>query len=749
METGNSKTLSFSIGGIKCASCINTIEATLKEMPGVEEARVNLANGSAQVESNSTLPSFETVANKLEQIGYTAQQSSSVYEKKMGFQFPFRNELFVSLIFGLLILWGSFPGLIETAPTFFTNYWLHFALATPVQWWAGRSFYSAAWAALRNRSASMDTLVALGTSVAYFYSVFVLIYPENATRAGIHPMPYFDVSAVIIGLILLGRYLEDRAKRGTSEAIEKLIRLQPRTARVMRDGEEFDVPINEVVSGDLVRVRPGENISVDGIVVEGESSVDESMVTGESMPSTKRIGDHVVGATMNLNGTLLIQASKVGAESMLSQIIKLVEHAQSSRAPIQRLADKVSSIFVPIVLILAIVTFVLWYDFGPEPSLLYAVLNTVAVLIIACPCAMGLATPTAIMVGTGRGAQLGVLIKNASSLERAGNLETIIFDKTGTLTKGEPTVTDVESLDNFSPEQLLRLAASLELGSEHHLAKSLVRHVKSQGLTLKSVDEFIAIPGMGVKGRVDGTHYQIGNQKLFKDSSALTTEMIKRINQLQAQGKTVVIVGTPQQLVGFIAIADTIKESAKDTVRMLAEMGIQVVMITGDNRRSALAIAEQLGISSVEAEVLPNEKADHVRKYQNESVIVGMVGDGINDAPALASADVGIAMAAGTDIAIEAADVTLVSKDLRSIVWAISLSKRTMRTIRQNLFWAFAYNIALIPVAVGALYPMWGILLNPIFASVAMALSSLFVVGNSLLLKHIGVPTKLPSLSKV
>ncbi|OGY12205.1 MAG: copper-translocating P-type ATPase [Candidatus Blackburnbacteria bacterium RIFCSPHIGHO2_02_FULL_44_20] len=627
---------------------------------------------------------------------------------------------------------------------------MQFLLATPVQFWAGWTFYRASFPALRHRTANMDVLVAIGTSVAYLYSVFVTFFPGIVARAGIETLPYFDVSTIIIGLILLGRYLEARAKAGTSEAIKKLIGLQAKTARVLRlaqdklSKEEVDILIEEVVVGDILRVRPGEKIPVDGIITSGESSIDESMVTGESIPVDKHKGDTVIGATINKSGTFLYKATKVGSDTMLSRIVKLVEEAQASKAPIQRLADLVSSYFVPVVLILAIFTFVVWYVLGPEPSILLAILNMVAVLIIACPCAMGLATPTAIMVGTGKGAENGILIKDAASLETAHKIDTIVFDKTGTLTIGKPVVTDIVGISDKGKgesREVLRLAASLERGSEHSLAEAIVAKSQEEKQKLTKVVGFRSVVGRGVEGKIGKQKYFFGNVRLMEENGVDVRLAKSDLAELEEQGKTVMLLAlrSPQgkhaELIGLVAVADTVKDSAKDAVKKLLKMGLSVYMITGDNTRTARAIAGQLGIKNVLAEVLPDQKEARIRELQAKGRRVAMVGDGINDAPALALSDVGIAMGTGTDVAIESAGITLINHDLNSVSAAIELSRKTMRTIKLNLFWAFAYNILLIPVAMGVLYPFFQILLNPIFASLAMASSSISVVGNSLLLK--------------
>ncbi len=782
---------SFPIKGMHCASCVRVTERALKKTPGVKDAVVNLSTAKATITYDADNCSPEQLAQSIAKTGYTLEleeksEADERAEKKKELS-DLRKKVIVSLVLGTLILWGSFPGLMNTAPAFLQNFFVQMLLATPVQFWAGAAFYRATIPALKNRTANMDTLVALGTTVAYIYSAFVTFFPGVVMGLGVDHMPYFDVAVIVIGLILLGRYFEAKAKAGTSDAIKKLIGMQAKTARVVRDGKEIDIPIDQVVLNDVVRVRPGEKIPVDGVIVNGESSIDESMVTGESIPVDKARGDTVIGATMNKSGTFTYKATKIGADTMLSQIIKLVEEAQGSKAPIQRLADLVSSYFVPIVIMLAFATFGIWYIFGGESAFLFALLNMVAVLIIACPCAMGLATPTAIMVGTGKGAEHGILIKDAESLEIAHKINAIIFDKTGTLTKGKPEVTDVVVIarsettkqSQGSPlrqlagrNDILRLAASIEKGSEHSLAEAIVKEAESKKLALSKVEGFKAIAGHGVEGIIGKHNIFLGNRKLMErenvslnvilvnevhpgsrgDSGQARMTANQKVEQLESNGKTVMMLAsTPRHpdperakrvegegsiLLGLIAVADTVKESAKEAVLALKKMGIEVVMITGDNKRTAEAIAKSVGIDRVLSEVLPDQKEAEVRKLQAEGKKVAMVGDGINDAPALAAADIGIAMGTGTDVAIEAADITLINKDLRSVASAITLSKKTMRTIRLNLFWAFGYNIILIPVAMGVLYPFFGILLSPIFASVAMATSSISVVSNSLLLKR-------------
>jgi len=715
----------FAIKGMHCASCVYTNEKALKAIPGVTEAVVNLATGKATLTTNSMIEKNK-ITDAVQSVGYQAMFESGetlddkIKVEKMKELKDLRIKVFVSLFLGGIIVWGSFPGIMEIAPTLFKNFYFQLVLASVVQFWAGIDLYKAAISSIRHRMANMDTLVVIGTTVAFFYSIFVTFFPKFFMDLEIEAMPYFDVSTVIIGLILLGRYLEAQAKAGTGEAIKKLIGLQAKTARVIRNKKEIDISIDEVEAGDLIRVRPGEKIPVDGIIIEGESAIDESMVTGESMPSSKYKGDTVIGATMNRSGSFVYKATKVGKDTMLSQIIKLVEEAQGSKAPIQRLADIISSYFVPIVIMLAIGTFVGWYVFGTSPVFVHAMLRAIAVLIIACPCAMGLATPTAIMVGTGIGAQHGILIKDAESLETAHKVNTIIFDKTGTLTKGKPEVTDIIS-NLKNKNDLIQLAASIEKHSEHPLGEAIVKKADELKIQIFKVSKFKSITGQGVEGIVNGKKVYVG--RLYN------SDKFSQGDSLKEQGKTVVYVYTENKLTGLIAIADTIKESSVEAILSLNKMGIDTVMITGDNEATAKAIGKKLGIKKVLAEVMPQDKEREVKKFQKEGRIVAMVGDGINDAPALAAADIGIAMGSGTDVAIEAAGITLVNKNLQSVASAIKLSKQTMKTIKLNLFWAFAYNVVLIPVA------MMG-LISPILASGAMAFSSISVVTNSLLLKR-------------
>ncbi len=746
MGHSSHKKETLNIEGMHCASCVLTIERSLSKVKGVQEANVNLATGKATVTYDQTHATRQDLEAAVDRTGYKAVPAGSEHPDHQAMMREqeiktLRPKIIAGIVAGLLILWGSFPGLMETAPELLKNVYVQLVIATPIQFWAAWQFYKSTWKALLHRSANMDTLIALGTLVAYLYSAYIAFFPDTFAKLDVEVMPYFDVSVIVITLILLGRYLEAIAKKRTSQAIKKLMSLQAKTARVIRAGKEIDLPIEQVVKGDHILVRPGEKIPVDGKVVDGQSSIDESMVTGESIPSTKKVGDLVIGATLNKTGSFTLVAEKVGSETMLAQIIKLVEDAQGSKAPIQRLADTVSSYFVPIVMMIAIATFVLWYVVGPSPAMTYALLNMVTVLIIACPCAMGLATPTAIMVGTGRGAEKGILIKDAEALETAHKVSAIVFDKTGTLTNGQPILTDVVAW-SVDEKVLLALAASVESLSEHALASAIVDGAKDRKLGLSKTSEFNALSGQGVTANVNGQAVLIGNRKLLSENQiSLSGKQIAELERLENEGKTAMLVAINQKASGIVAVADTLRPTSKQAIKELTDLGLEIFMITGDNRRVAEAIAKEVGIKprNVLAEVLPQDKEGEIRKLQHKGFHVAMVGDGINDAPALAAADNGIAMGSGTDVAIEAADITLINKDLRSLTSAIRLSRKTMGTIRMNLVWAFGYNILLIPVAAGILFPTWGILLSPIFASAAMAASSISVVLNSLLLKRVRI----------
>ncbi|MEU7837722.1 heavy metal translocating P-type ATPase [Nonomuraea sp. NPDC049129] len=624
-------------------------------------------------------------------------------------------------------------------PEFLLNRWVQLALIVPVMFYTGWPIHRVGWLALRHRSADMNSLITLGTSAAFCYSLLATVAP-GLLPEGVRDV-YYEAVGVILTLILLGRLLEVRAKAGTGEAIRKLIGLQARTARIQRDGAEIEIPIADVVPGDVVVVRPGEKVPVDGVVVKGRSTLDESMVTGESIPVDKGPGDEVVGATVNQTGSFTFRAEKVGAETALAQIIRLVQAAQASRAPIQRLADLVSGYFVPVVIAIAIVTFAVWFVAGPAPALTLALVAAVAVLIIACPCALGLATPLSIMVGTGKGAQSGILIRDAEALETACRLDTIVLDKTGTITRGKPALTDVVPYGDWADDEVLRLAACAERSSEHPLGQAVVEGATGRGLILTEPSEFESVTGQGIAATVEGRRVLVGGKRLLGDTSALEEEA----DRLARAGRTPIMVAVDGEPAGVIAVADTVKDDSRQAVATLQRLGLQVVMITGDNRRTAEAIARQVGITRVLAEVLPAHKSAEIARLQGEGARVGMVGDGINDAPALAQADVGFAIGTGTDVAIEASDITLISGALGGVVTAVRLSRTTMRNIRQNLFLAFVYNVVGIPVAAGVLYPFLGIRLSPVFAAAAMALSSLSVVGNANRLRRLTPPALLPA----
>jgi len=738
----------FPVSGMTCASCVARVEEALSSVPGVISVNVNLASEKATVEyleGTGLADMRRAVKDAGYELGPEAEALEDVATAVQREVRVLRNSFIVAVILATAIMavgWG---------PSFVGKSYLLWALATPVQFWAGLRFYRGAWGALKHKTSDMNTLIAVGTSVAYFYSMTAVIFPGLFATGVLEPHLYFDTSAMIITLILLGRFLEARARGQTSEALRKLIGMQPKTALVVREGEQRQIPVEEVQVGDLILVRPGERVSVDGIVRQGYSSVDESMITGESIPVEKKVGDEVIGATINRTGSFQFEATKVGKDTTLAHIVRMVEQAQGSKAPIQRLADVVASYFVPAVIGIAIVTFVVWYLVGPAPALTFALLNFVAVLVIACPCALGLATPTAIIVGTGKGAEHGILIRNGEALERAHQINTVLLDKTGTLTRGGPMVTDVVAAPFSSPEEVLRLAASAEHSSEHPLGEAVVKVALDKKLELSPSSDFSAMPGHGVSALVEGKNLFLGSLKFMEDRGFLLNGLSQKTTSLLEEGKTVMLLGWNRQVAGIIALADTLKPGAREAIQTLRKMGIEPAMLTGDNRRTAEAIAQEAGIDRVLAEVLPEHKAGEVKKLQEEGKVVAMVGDGINDAPALAQADIGIAIGTGTDVAVETGDITLISGDLTGVATAISLSKRTMRTIKQNLFWAFAYNTALIPVAAGVLYLAFGNIgvppglrfvlgeygfLNPILAAAAMAASSITVVSNSLRLRR-------------
>ncbi|MGD2246085.1 MAG: heavy metal translocating P-type ATPase [Candidatus Aminicenantes bacterium] len=731
------------VQGMQCASCVKNIEKTLLTKRGVTKASVNLATERVKVEYLPSEISLVEIKNVIEQAGYKVldipsdEESEDVERRTREKEYrKLKLKFFAGLFLGLIIFLGSMPELFPWVPALLNNFLVLWILATPVQFWIGWQFYRGAWGAFKHRNADMNTLIAVGTSAAYLYSVTATLFPSFFESGGISPEVYFDTSAMIIVLILFGRLLEARAKGQTSEAIKKLVGLQPKTARVLRDGKEVDIPVEEVLVGDEIIVRPGEKIPVDGVIQEGKSTVDESMITGESMPVQKQAGNEVIGATINKTGSFRFQAKKVGKNTALAQIVKLVQDAQGSKAPIQRLADVIAGYFVPIVISIAIATFVIWFSFGPTPALTFALLNFVAVMIIACPCALGLATPTAVMVGTGKGAENGILIKGGESLETAHKLTTIVFDKTGTLTKGEPEVTDIVPLNSHSETEILKFAASAERASEHPLGEAIIKMAEERKVNLLDAKQFNAVEGHGIEAIVEGIPVLLGNLKLMEDRKIEIKGLKEKTEVLAKEGKTPIYVAMDGQAAGLIAVADTLKENSVQAVEKLKELGLEVIMLTGDDRRTAEAIARKAAITRVLSEVLPEDKVHEIKRLQSEGKKVAMVGDGINDAPALAQADVGIAIGSGTDVAMEASDITLIKGDLQGVVAAIELSRRTFRVIKQNLFWAFFYNTAGIPIAAGVLYPFFGILLNPIFASAAMAFSSVSVVSNSLRLRR-------------
>jgi P-type Cu+ transporter len=750
----------FPLVGMHCASCAGRIEKALASAPGVVTANVNFATTRASVRFDPKGTSPENLRQVVKDLGYDVIQpaagpgdagteelqeaESKVRESEYRRQ---KVKFFIALALTLPIAFLAMAGHLVPALAAYLDFpgraWVELALTTPVLFWAGREFFTGAWAAAKHRVADMNTLVALGTLSAYLFSVVATVAPQwllvDAHSSGSdHGMltpggVYYEVAAIIVTLILMGRLLEARARAKTSGAIKALIGLQPKMARVLREGREQDIPVAEVVVGDVVSVRPGEKVPVDGEVVDGSSSVDESMLTGEPLPVQKKAGDSVIGATLNKTGSFRLRATKVGKDTVLQQIVRLVQEAQGSKAPIQRMADIIAGYFVPVVICLAIATFVIWFDLAPvETRLNMAVLTFVSVLIIACPCALGLATPTAIMVGTGRGAQSGILIKGGEALETAHKLDTVVLDKTGTITRGVPTVTDIIAVRG-DEESLLRLAASAEAGSEHPLGEAIVRSADERGLSRSVATHFEAIPGHGIDAVVEGREVLIGTPLLLEKRGIPLDDT--HAHQLADEGKTPIFIAIDGEFAGTIAISDPVKEGSARAIKRLHELGLEVIMLTGDNRRTAEAIARQVGVDKVVAGVLPEGKSAEVKKLQEQGKVVGMVGDGINDAPALAQANVGIAMGSGTDVAMEAADITLVRGDLNGVVSSIALSRATIANIKQNLFFAFFYNVLGIPIAAGALYPFTGWLLSPVIASLAMALSSVSVVTNALRLR--------------
>ncbi|MFV2045872.1 heavy metal translocating P-type ATPase [Metabacillus sp. YM-086] len=726
----------LAIIGMTCAACATRIEKGLNKIEGVTNATVNLALESATVTYNPSQTGTKEMIEKIEKLGYQAsekgEQKEDVADLKAKEIETQQGKFFFSLILSIPLLWAmvshfSFTSFIYL-PDMFMNPWVQLALATPVQFIVGKQFYVGAYKALRNKSANMDVLVALGTSAAYFYSLYLSIVSIGSEAHMIEL--YYETSAVLITLIILGKLFEVRAKGRSSEAIKKLMGLQAKTATVFRNGVEQEVVLEDVVVGDILYVKPGEKVPVDGEIIEGRSALDESMLTGESVPVDKTVGDSVIGATLNKNGFLKVKATKVGRDTALSQIIKVVEEAQGSKAPIQRLADQISGIFVPIVVAIAFLTFFVWFIWITPGDFAEALEKLIAVLVIACPCALGLATPTSIMAGSGRAAEIGVLFKGGEHLEMTHRLTTILLDKTGTVTNGAPILTDVLVEKHVNEEEFLQLVGTAEKQSEHPLAEAIVTGIKEKNIELSDVEEFEAIPGYGIKAKVNNQTILAGTRKLMKKYNINIKQALPTMENLEESGKTAMLIAINNQYAGLVAVADTIKPTSKEAVKRLKEMGLEVVMITGDNERTAKAIATEAGIDSVVAEVLPEGKAEEVKKLQKEGRIVAMVGDGINDAPALAIADIGMAIGTGTDVAMEAADITLIRGDLNSIADAIFMSKKTIRNIKQNLFWAFAYNSLGIPIAALGFLAPW-------LAGAAMAFSSVSVVLNALRLQRV------------
>ncbi|MBM7603740.1 Cu+-exporting ATPase [Metabacillus crassostreae] len=728
--------IELNITGMTCAACSTRIEKGLNKLDGVLKASVNLAVESATIAYDPKQTDVSQIIQKVEKLGYQANKKNEQIEditdykaKELETQ---KGKFFFSLILSLPLLWAmvshfSFTSFIYL-PEMFMNPWVQLALATPVQFIVGKQFYVGAYKALRNKSANMDVLVALGTSAAYFYSLYLSIISIGSNSHMVEL--YYETSAVLITLIILGKLFEVRAKGRSSEAIKKLMGLQAKTAVVERNGAEIEVALEDVLVGDIVYVKPGEKVPVDGVIIDGRSALDESMITGESVPVDKTVGDSIIGATINKNGFLKVEATKVGRDTALSQIIKVVEEAQGSKAPIQRLADQISGIFVPIVVGIAFITFLVWFFIVDPGDFAEALEKLIAVLVIACPCALGLATPTSIMAGSGRAAEFGILFKGGEHLEGTHRLTTILLDKTGTVTNGEPVLTDLLIEKEFNEEEFLTLVGTAEMQSEHPLAQAIVDGIKEKGIELVNVEEFEAIPGYGIRAKVGNQVVLAGTRKLMKKYGVIVEEAEETMEQLETNGKTAMLIAIDHKYAGVVAVADTMKVTSRTAVKRLKDMGLEVVMITGDNKLTAQAIAKEAGITRVIAEVLPEGKAEEVKKLQKQGKIVAMVGDGINDAPALATADIGMAIGTGTDVAMEAADITLMRGDLNSIVDAIYMSKKTIRNIKQNLFWAFAYNTLGIPVAALGFLAPW-------LAGAAMAFSSVSVVLNALRLQRV------------
>jgi P-type Cu+ transporter len=749
--------LNLKLKGMSCASCANSIEKAILNVPGVVEGNVNFSIDSATVRYDPQQTDINIICKAVADIGYEAQiipadltpEDDTEKRRQQRQERDLQHRVIIGAILSFLLVMGTLSHFNLKLPSFLSgleNYWVQLALAAPVQFWVGREFHSSAWRAFRQRTADMNTLISLGTNIAFFYSLWITINPSYFTAQGLSAAVYYEASATIVTLTLLGRWLENRAKGATSTAIRALMGLQAKTARVLRDSKEIDILIAEVALADIVIVRPGEKVPVDGEIVSGYSTVDESMLTGESFPVTKQVGDEVVGATLNKMGSFQFRATKIGKDTALAQIVKLVQQAQNSKAPIQKLADNITGWFVPAIIAIAITTFVVW--FLTTGNFTLSIVAMVSVLIIACPCALGLATPTSVTVGIGKGAENGILIRGAESLELARKIQTIVLDKTGTITQGKPVVTDTVSILDLAPGSpyivdavtLWRSIGALENNSEHPLAEALFQYAlaQNQDSQLPTVEKFQAIAGSGVKGIVESQQILIGTQSWFNEMGVNSSVFQAQKEGWEDTGKTVIFVAIEGHLQAAIAVADTVKPTSAKAIQTLQKMGIEVVMLTGDNQRTAKAISERVGIQRIFAEVRPDRKAQTIHNLQMQShKVVAMVGDGINDAPALAQADVGMAIGTGTDVAIAASDITLISGDLQGIVTTIRLSRATMRNIQQNLFWALAYNVLGIPLAAGVLFPITGWLLNPAIAGAAMAFSSISVVLNALRLKSL------------
>ncbi len=745
METANEKhEILLDIGGMSCASCVARVEKALASVPGVEEASVNLATARAKVQALAPL-AVERLIQAVRQTGYEARaipeafQQDTDHDPQVQEIAALTRRLILAAAFALPIFFlgmagTHLPGLDHLSLR--NSNFIQFLLVLPVMVIAGRGFFVGAIKSLRHLTADMNTLVAVGTGSAFIYSAMIVLLPDLFLHAADSGHVYFDTAAMIITLILLGRLLEARAKGRASQAIRKLMGLAPRFARVMRPEGETEIPLEEILVGDVIQVRPGEKIPVDGRLLEGHSTVDESMLTGEPLPVEKIAGEPVTGGTLNRTGAFTFQAQKVGRDTVLAHIIRLVEQAQTVKAPVQRLADRIASVFVPAVMLIALMAFLLWFYLGPDPALAHALSAFIAVLIIACPCALGLATPTAIMVGTGRGAEMGILIKGGESLERIKKVDTIVFDKTGTITLGQPEITEIIAAPGYTPAEVLRLAAGVEKYSEHPLGEAVIRKAREAEISLPSVTSFQTLPGQGTRGEIEGKTIRLGKRDWLLSQGVHFPEYLEHLQAWDESGKIPMFVAADQTLIGWMAAQDPVKQGSQKAVQDLSALGLRVVMLTGDTEKTAQAVADQVGIEEVIAGVLPAEKAATIRKLQLGGRKVAMVGDGLNDAPALAQADIGIALGTGTDVAMEAADITLVRGDLLQVVTALQLSRRTLKTIYQNFFWAFIYNALGLPIAAGALYPLTGTLLSPMIAAAAMAFSSVSVVSNSLRMRN-------------